>query len=1694
MPHVLIILYAAPVVSFGSNSPDKSDRWSSTYVSKEKSPTRSQPESSTSAPRSTSPTKRFPRPQTSTTSSNPLSGRVTTHITATTSHFNRPPSPLKKSTVVCPEEDILPSLTSNPTGHLAKVYGSVLQPKESLAAHACAICFTVFPPDATLYPEPLADGSSPPRFLCRNCFTTNGGSKGTCPGCSRPVLALKAEGPFVQAAENFWHKKCFNCNGCGRNMGNSPMLDLLGRPSCAECFDDCLKRDSTPKKNRSSITPATTTPNRNLGGLDRTSRETKSRENSPALEELEQRLGIQRSSPALEELSHRLSMIGRDGTGSPRNSLYSVNNDSPSHRSSTGVENSPLFERARRYSRPDTVGGTERSLLRGSGDSGSPTRFSPVPPQRTGSSSPAPTQDQIEEMKRRFMTPGSNVLSPPPPEPSPSPPLRRTLRRARSSGSLSHLPGDSVPSSPVSSATPDLISDGSETLSSLSGPDSPPRRNNEGDPALVAKLYATGMGTRHARSDFMEDVIIEETNSQLNTPTRTPTTTPNTKAKSYVDSARTLSRAKTASPAASPTPASTLSPPRASIEKRPQLAALTTPPADITASSTCAKCHKVLFSVRNGGQYVTVPEDEGSKVVRTYHTRCFTCSVCDKPFREGAYGQSIFVKGEKGPCHVECTPASPARRSLSPPPIAPPLPSSSSSSNSLSSHKSSSSVSSTSSNSPSNGTSLTASLGSEALLLALGVARQFPQWNEVWFPAPKEPDGTQCVLCAAEDGISRRVEKRIKTSLDVERSLIVQQELMEKVAFGAESAGEYEPSPEGSPVRDGLVPTHTGNKVQPQLTGTTTIARQFTGLGGNGDPGLLRQLPGGGLSPTRSISPTKQLSSGVRPRPKSVIGMRSSKSVDEGRGMFLLAMSLTTNFKLVLSDDSAIESVLSEIPFFCVGLVAFAVSTFFLVMKRINLLGVYLYSSAIFAFGAAILDLSQVLARGAVNVERGIGMDSVTAIINSREVGFSLSVGFRFLFFWTYIAERPRGEPPPSNLNDPKFYNAQEYAHSASWERWGVLGFLLKWSLLIGSLAIPILQIIWRIAFRKFATLYMVESTVEIIISALFILKIFLNIFLSSLTPWWRPFGPYAAPLLALAINLASGIGQLLLFLFTETTLGRFLQAVELYILILFILISSFYKVPVRPARPRGPNTASYVVSTEEKPPIQSPGTIPPSSDREEYPGNTQDIWSQRRSRQSDNSRLSSWIFARRSSRRPPSGVRWLVNPDDPELGSIPKVQLADAIGTEGNAGPEIEVINTDQFRPPPPLTIDTQTVETRDDASISSPVSREKRHSTVSFSYYGIDDGPRMSNPIPATILADESRFGAESPIYGLNGIVNARSAKHASTAAASQGSVSSIDELLRQQNELDKSIATLRLFSTSVPSELEPEPEPEPEIETDQRVRSAMLAPSRPAFASTLTARTFSTHSSSPSEFSLSSFPEPPQPANQIPPPSDRGSSVPLRIKRNTQTRHRETLSDDPSLGPPPSLPTSPTRQGGRFDSAGTQYDVTSFIGDLTAPTDLGHRPTSSFNRNAPNLSDVESEDETATVMTTRSRQSVQPILVNTTTSSDVSRAPEELVGQEQSMSPKPKTAGPPLKPLLLGNITSLPAVSSPLATSAQSRSPDSSVARRPFRGRYALPSGPRLQISNPRPPNTEGELEPAAYERPRPPPQVDSNTVNV
>src|SRR5258708_2303311 len=287
---------------------ESQDSWSKTYVSVKKSipPALPPPTSSSTVPASivNTVTKRFPRPKsTSAITSGTLSRGISEHILATTSQSPRPPSPLKFSTSFSdPASDILPSFSAHePT--LSKVYGSVLQPKETLPLHSCAICSVVFPPDSTLYPIP-SDPSDVKSFLCRQCFTVNGGSKGNCPSCSRPVLALKAEGGSVQSGGKYWHKGCFNCLSCFKNIGNTPMVDLFGRPSCTDCFDNCLKRDhpATPKKNRCS---ANNSPN--VGARLSSSYGGKSREGSPMIEELEQRLGIVRSregTPVVAESGH----------------------------------------------------------------------------------------------------------------------------------------------------------------------------------------------------------------------------------------------------------------------------------------------------------------------------------------------------------------------------------------------------------------------------------------------------------------------------------------------------------------------------------------------------------------------------------------------------------------------------------------------------------------------------------------------------------------------------------------------------------------------------------------------------------------------------------------------------------------------------------------------------------------------------------------------------------------------------------------------------------------------------------------------------------------------------------------------------------------------------------------------------------------------------------------------------------------------------------------------------------------------------------------------------------------------------------------------------------------------------------------------------------------------------------------------
>jgi hypothetical protein len=191
-------------------------------------------------------------------------------------------------------------------------------------------------------------------------------------------------------------------------------------------------------------------------------------------------------------------------------------------------------------------------------------------------------------------------------------------------------------------------------------------------------------------------------------------------------------------------------------------------------------------------------------------------------------------------------------------------------------------------------------------------------------------------------------------------------------------------------------------------------------------------------------------------------------------------------------------------------------------------LSVVLYSSVFFAFVASIFDLSQILTRGRRNTDSGADLDAVTGLIAAREILFAVSVGFRFFFYWIFVAEPPRGETVAIAPFDPITKLLTEEKHSGAWGRWGITGILLKWTLLAITVSITVLQIIWRVvpSDNQLGPVYGAEAAMEIIASALFIIKLLLNTMITPVDPRSKTFRTYLPMIFALSINLGLGIGN----------------------------------------------------------------------------------------------------------------------------------------------------------------------------------------------------------------------------------------------------------------------------------------------------------------------------------------------------------------------------------------------------------------------------------------------------------------------------------------------------------------------------------------------------------------------------------------
>jgi hypothetical protein len=461
---------------------------------------------------------------------------------------------------------------------------------------------------------------------------------------------------------------------------------------------------------------------------------------------------------------------------------------------------------------------------------------------------------------------------------------------------------------------------------------------------------------------------------------------------------------------------------------------------------------------------------------------------------------------------------------------------------------------------------------------------------------------------------------------------------------------------------------------------------------------------------------------------------------------------------------------------------------------------------------------------------------------------------------------------------------------------------------------------------------------------------------------------------------------------FTESTLGRFLLAVEFYVLVVFVLLAAFYDYVPKSTDPNPNSTFEGVpqikrVSTfRVKPPvIDNPAARDISYQNHPYG----DGRPERPSRSSATSRLSSWIVSRRMSRRysMSSGDRvQLWNQNEAERGesAVEKIVIDRVSAGNSPIGQLREVQNgkgpvvittlndiqhsavgrslsrwtpTASGRNSPSDNLYLKNTAKNDftSAALSPPRLPGFESATYSIgSYYGGGSGKSAPNTPPPAVTGHR----IDSPVYGLNGIVigpNPGRETPGSTAR-SRSSTVSFTELLRQQTELDNSIAALRLLS------------PQQETRRDSKVHFDLPAdPTSPNGAKDVNRSNSSVEmpSSMRSEFSLSNFPEPPltfaATTNGQPSPT---STLTARFDKDEEQRSRSLsksdgvaglpiprmpiLSDFPSS--PHSLPDSPGRDSGDTDnmsvnmsrmkvhSAGTQYDVTSFIGSTLNSVKVG------------------------------------------------------------------------------------------------------------------------------------------------------------
>jgi len=564
-----------------------------------------------------------------------------------------------------------------------------------------------------------------------------------------------------------------------------------------------------------------------------------------------------------------------------------------------------------------------------------------------------------------------------------------------------------------------------------------------------------------------------------------------------------------------------------------------------------------------------------------------------------------------------------------------------------------------------------------------------------------------------------------------------------------------------------------------------------------------------------------------------------------------------------------------------------------MILKKVKLAPFILLSSVIFTFLAAVVDLARISLRHDNSGRVRMDNENLTNTLETvREILSSVASGLRFLYFWAFVSQ-----PPLCEQGSGSFLRL----HSGSWLHWGLTGTVLRWSTLFASLSIFVLQILWRTVrpLHRFGPVYNVESALEIGASGVYMIKLLLNSMIVEEDCRRETLWQYTAALFALFINLGVGVGNILEFRFSETSLGRLLLATGLYILIVSSMVFSFYTRP--PAPPPLPNLRDKRASSFRGLHVSfydaDLGLV-----GEDIANPTS---------RSPSQRPSSWLSWNAPQRRSSQ-----IGPSYEDRRRARRSESEEA--ERGGVSPSSKQGTSDITQP------------SSVNLSITDPITRgiSEDFSSSPITRLPADvvyDSGKSSNPRAAAMTTSP-----DSPTLG-DGIGAAqqinrpflRPQQHSDgSLTSSQGS--GFEILLREQNELERSIAVLRAMSIPGGNGKEQKAKTSNAVSDPPERRKLRDSSTTTAYGPT--------SASGRSDFSLSVFPEPPEIPRVTEKPRTYQSQSPSTLAR-TPTQRTFNIGEQ-------GFPVS-TGEGDdimafdrRTESAGTHYDVTSFIGDLTSP----------------------------------------------------------------------------------------------------------------------------------------------------------------